>query len=139
MNLYLQNSIIESSILFILVGLITNFYSKFLTINYIKFRTSNYFGMIAPRCSINFQENLKVFDNVVPNSMLRLSHLTPSNKFLRIQNCSFYCNVGIFSIQGFLHQLLWFIKKIYKINLKYEKVKDYSTQIMLQLLIKYPF
>ena len=139
MNLYLQDPIIESSILFILTGPITNYYSKFLTIHHIDFCTSNYFGMIAPRCSINFQENLKVFDNGVSNSMLRLSHLTHQISFIWIQNCSFYCNVGIFSIQGFLHQLLWFIKKMHKTNLKYEKVKNYSTQIILQLLIKYPF
>ena len=29
-----------------------------------------------PRCSINFQENLKVFDNGIPNSKICLSHLT---------------------------------------------------------------
>ena len=116
-----------------------NYYSKFLTVHHINFCTSSYFGVVNPRCSINFQENLKVSDNGVPNSMIRLSHLTHQISSSESQNCNFYCNVGIFSIQGFLRQLLWFIKNMYKTNLKYEKIENCSAQMMLQLLIKYPF
>ena len=76
MNLYLQNPIIESSILFILAGPITNYYSKLLTIDHINFCTSSYFGVGDPQCSINFQENLKVSDNDIPDSKICLSHLT---------------------------------------------------------------
>ena len=136
-------------------GPTTNYYSKFLTIHYINFCTSSYFGVIAPQCSINFQKNLKVFDNGVPNSMIHLSHLThqissskskiaasivledvefkqllwsififfedPLPSYLSLRTtvpciCTniswmfvFYCNVGIFLIQKFLHQLLWLI------------------------------
>ena len=37
--------------------------------------------MSDPRCSINFQENLKVSDNSVPNSKICLSHLTHQVSF----------------------------------------------------------
>ena len=84
MNLYLQNLIIESSILFILAGPITNYYSKLLTIDHINVCTSSYFGVVDPQCSMNFQENLKVFDNGVPNFYDTLKPFNPSDKFFRI-------------------------------------------------------
>ena len=61
---------------FIPTGSITNWCSKFLIIHHIDFCTSSYFGVGDPWCSINFQENLKVSDNGVLNSMIHLSCLT---------------------------------------------------------------
>ena len=140
---------------FIPAGSLANWCSNFLIIHHIDFCISSYFGVGDPQYSTNFQENLKVFDNGVPNSMIHLSHLThqissfkskitafivlgnvvfkqllwlififfedplPLYLSLRITvpcictNISwmffFYCNVGIFLIQGFLRQLLWLI------------------------------
>ena len=127
------------SFFFTQAGPISNYYSKFLTIHYINFCTNSYFGVITPQYSINFQENLKVFGNGIPNSMIDLSHLTHQISFLQTQNCSFYCNVGILFHSRIPSPTTLIIKKMYKTNLKYEKVKIYSTQMMLQLLIRYPF
>ena len=68
---------------FIPAGSIANWCSNFLIIHHIDFCISSYFGVGDPQCSINFQENLKVSDNGVSNSIihLRSSYLSLELRF----------------------------------------------------------